>query len=125
MKKRLLSAPPFGRQVALIIGLPAIRGPFPARRNFFAGQPLDWSMSVRVLSSATLLTLVLAVAGAVVLIGAQVAGNSMPRVAPAADTADGRSTAPAPERYTDGSTYVPTTGQDSSQSSDPMHADPD
>ena len=82
-------------------------------------------MSVRMLSSATLLTLVLAVAGAVVLVGAQVAGNSMPRVAPAVDTADERSTAPAPETYTDGSTYVPTTGQDSSQSSDPMHADAD
>ena len=82
-------------------------------------------MSVRVLSSATLLTLVLAVAGAVVLVGAQVTGSSMPRVAPAVDTADGRSTAPAPETYTDGSAYIPTTGQDSSQSSDPMHADPD
>ena len=82
-------------------------------------------MSVRVLSSATLLTLVLAVAGAVVLVGAQVAGNSMPRVAPAADTTDGRSIAPAPETYSDGSTYVPTTGQDSSQSSNPMQSDAD
>ena len=81
-------------------------------------------MSVRVLSSATLLTLVLAVAGAVVLVGAQVTGNSMPRVAPAVDTADGRSTAPAPETYTDGRTYVPT-GQDSSTSSNPMQSDAD
>src|SRR2546426_2245945 len=82
-------------------------------------------MPVRVVRSATILTLVLAVAGAVVLVGAQVTGGSMPRVAPAVDTAEGRSTAPAPKTYTDGSIYVPTTGQDSSQSSDPMHADPD
>ncbi len=82
-------------------------------------------MSVRVLSSATLLTLVLAVAGAVVLVGAQVTGSSMPRVAPAVDTADGGGTAPAPETYPDGSTYVPTTGQDSSTSSNPMQSDAD
>ena len=82
-------------------------------------------MSVRVLGSATLLTLVLAVAGAVVLVGAQVTGSAMPRVAPAVDTADGRNTAPAPETYSDHSIYVPTMGQDTSQSSDPMHADPD
>jgi hypothetical protein len=82
-------------------------------------------MSMRVLSSATLLALALAVAGAVVLAGAQVTGSSMPRVAPAVDTADGVSTAPAPETYSDDSTYVPTTGQDSSISSDPMRTDAD
>jgi hypothetical protein len=82
-------------------------------------------MSMRVLSSATLLALALAVAGAVVLVGAQVTPSSMPRVAPAVDTADGRSTAPAPETYTGGSTYVPTTGQDTSQPSNPLQSDPD
>ena len=77
-------------------------------------------MSVRVLSSAMLL-LALAVAGAVVLAGARQTETTMPRVAPAVDTAGGQSTAPAPDSYTSDTTYVPAPEpQESSHSSSPM-----
>src|SRR5436309_9003919 len=97
---------------------------FRAGRNFRPAPPLNPSMSVRVLSSAMLL-LALAVAGAVVLAGAQQTETTMPRVAPAVDPADGPSTAPAPENYTHETTYLPTNGQETSQSSNPMHSDAD